>query len=305
VALPPRGDVEATLQYLVDDGVPPFNYMYRRDDGGEQSHGRFETRSVIVHDARPFQGSLSLDKCGFLLLPHMTSLLTSDFYQRVDKIWGDYYREIADLVKLATGCSKVVVFDHNVRNPREMQFRRGVIGYVPYAHNDYTVESAPLRVADVAKEGKLDEYSGKHYMIINVWRNISEAPVAMDPFAVCDGVTVPMDDFIPHDLFYKERKGQTYSVRHSAAHRWMYFSGMRHTEAMLLKCYDTRDAPGLVRWTAHSGFIDPRAPSDAPVRESIDARCLAFFDEGDELRTALTADDLFPFLQRGAQTHTP
>jgi len=152
-------------------------------------------------------------------------------------------------------------------------------------------------VGDVcADEAELAELLKSRYVMINVWRNITEAPVASDPLAVCDGRTVPSADYVPHDLVYRDRSGQTYSVKANAEHRWMYISGMRKNECLLLKCYDSAEDPGLVRWTAHSGFVDPRSPKGAPVRESIDTRCIAFFGEGDESRTALPAGQLFPDL---------
>mmetsp|Transcript_29480 Transcript_29480/g.80931 ORF Transcript_29480/g.80931 Transcript_29480/m.80931 type:complete len:456 (-) Transcript_29480:25-1392(-) len=318
--VPPSGDIVASLQYLVHDGRLPFNYMYQREDGGEQMHGRFEAMEVTIADGRNEAAQLSLDKHGVMLAPHFTALSTYDFYERPDKIWGEYYNEMRELVQRVTGASRVVVFDHNVRNPREMTWRRGVIGYVPYVHNDYTVESAPKRVRDVAKssrskgkavdaarpgiaafndepvvlEEEVEDLLQRRYVIINVWRNISEAPIAADPLAVADGRSIRDGDYIPADLIYRDRVGQTYSVTHDPAHRWLYFSGMGKGEAILLKCFDSSERPGLVRWTAHTGFIDPRSPEGAPVRESIDARCIAFFEDSDNERTAEPAAALFP-----------
>jgi hypothetical protein len=51
---------------------------------------------------------------------------------------------------------------------------------------------------------------------------------------------------------------------------------MQTNEALLLKCYDSVD-DGRVRFTAHSAFTDPTSLPDAPARESIEARTLAFF----------------------------
>jgi hypothetical protein len=47
---------------------------------------------------------------------------------------------------------------------------------------------------------------------------------------------------------------------------------------MLLKCFDSAK-DGRARFTAHSAFVDPDTPIDAPARESIEVRTLAFFDE--------------------------
>ena len=273
--------MEASIQFLVEDPRRPFNYMYPREDDGEQSHGSFGPHTVLVADGRRQAAELSLDRHGVMLVPHHTALSTKDFYDEPDRVWREYYAEMEALVQQATGASRVVVFDHNVRNPKDMKFRRGVVGYVPYAHNDYTVESAPMRVRDVVGAEEAEQLLGRRYTIVNVWRNISECPVAADPLAVCDGGTVSEQHYVPHDLVYRDRSGQTYSLLHGEGQRWLYFSGMRKDEALLLKCFDSCADPGVVRWTAHSGFVDPRSPPDAPTRESIDARCIAFFAEGD------------------------
>lgn len=309
--VPPTGDVVASLQYLVHDGRNPFFYMYQREDGGEQTHGHFENTEVQVFDGRAGASDLSLDRHGVMLVPHQTSLSTYDFYERPERVWGQYYKEMRELIERVTGASRVIVFDHNIRNPREARWRRGVIGYVPYAHNDYTDESAPKRVRDVAKpragagsallpdepvvwEDEVDELLQRRYVIVNVWRNISDAPIAADPLAVADGRTVRGESYVPTDLVYRDRTGQTYSVTRDPSHRWLYFSGMLKGEAILMKCYDSEEREGAVRWSAHSGFVDPRTPEGAPQRESIDARCIAFFDEGDTERTAEVAASLFP-----------
>ena len=59
-------------------------------------------------------------------------------------------------------------------------------------------------------------------------------------------------------------------------HRWFYFPEMERTEALVFKCYDSV-ADGRSRFTAHTAFEDPTSPSDAPPRESIETRTLAFF----------------------------
>jgi len=141
-------------------------------------------------------------------------------------------------------------------------------------------------------------------MLINAWRNISGAPIVKDPLGVTDGRTVREEHYVTTDLVHRDRVGQTYSVTEHPDHRWMYFSGMHKNEVLLFKCYDSFEGPGVVRWTSHCGFCDPRAPADAPVRESIDTRCICFFAEGDEARTGKAAADLFPNWQPTEQQRT-
>jgi hypothetical protein len=52
---------------------------------------------------------------------------------------------------------------------------------------------------------------------------------------------------------------------------------MTPDEALIFKVFDSdKNAPA--RYTAHTAFDDPASPPDAPFRESIEVRALAFFD---------------------------
>ena len=87
--------------------------------------------------------------------------------------------------------------------------------------------------------------------------------------------SVAFADFVPSDLVYRDRTGETYRVRYNPAHRWFYVPEMRADEAVLIKCYDSAE-DGTARFTAHSAFEDPTAPADVLPRESIEVRTLVF-----------------------------
>jgi len=75
-----------------------------------------------------------------------------------------------------------------------------------------------------------------------------------------------------------------------------YFPALTKDEAVLIKCWDSRgrDFWGMVEvgrglpppvgepvaatFSLHSGFVDPATREDAPDRESIEVRTVAFFD---------------------------
>jgi len=107
-----------------------------------------------------------------------------------------------------------------------------------------------------------------------VWRPI-RGPLRDAPPAVCDAASVAFTDFVPSDLVYRDRTGETYRVRYNPAHRWFYVPEMRADEAILIKCYDSAE-DGRDRFTAHSTFEDPTALVDALPRESIELRTLVF-----------------------------
>jgi hypothetical protein len=50
---------------------------------------------------------------------------------------------------------------------------------------------------------------------------------------------------------------------------------MRPDEVLLVKCYDSLK-DGRARFAPHTAFVDPTAPPDARLRESIELRTLVF-----------------------------
>jgi hypothetical protein len=170
----------------------------------------------------------------------------------------------------------VLVFDHNLRcRERAKQGERGIQEPVKVVHNDYTVRSGPQRVRDLLPD-ESDALLKNRFAVINVWRPI-RGPVLDTPLAVCDAQTIARDDFVIHDLIYRDRQGEVYSVAYNPAHRWYFFPKMQPDEVMLIKCYDSDER--RARFTAHCAFEDPNCPPGAPTRESIEVRTLAFFGE--------------------------
>jgi hypothetical protein len=264
--------VEATLNYLADMPERPFFYLYGPPPDQPARNTKGDRRTVAIDDARDLAAPPSLDREGFTLVRHETA---------VDDLWDAravrerYYREMEGLVRTAIGAARVLAFDHNVRSaPRAEQREGGAQLPVRYAHNDYTERSGPQRVRDLFAAAEAEELLRHRFAVINVWKPI-RGSVEESPLAVCDARTIAMDNLVATDLRYPDRQGEIYSLRFHPAHRWFYYSRMRADEAMLLKCYDS-DA-GRARFTAHSAFDDPTSAADAPARESIEVRTLAFF----------------------------
>ena len=110
--------------------------------------------------------------------------------------------------------------------------------------------------------------------VVNLWRPVLPEPLRDSPLAVCDARSVAFDDLVPSDLVYRDRVGETYSVKYNPAHQWYYVPEMRRDEALLLKCCDTKT--DRARFMPHTGFTDPTTPPDAMPRESIELRSLVF-----------------------------
>jgi hypothetical protein len=265
--------VEGLLNYLAPMAEKPMNLTYDPPPGVPRSTGIPEPHVMRIHDARPVAGRLTLDGEGLALVEHRSAV--KDFYDE-DELRRVYYPEAERLVAEATGASRVLVFDHTIR-------RRVVGGIdrspgtprqpVTSVHNDYTVKSGPQRVRDLMGD-EAEELLRHRFEIINVWRPI-RGPLRDAPLAVCDATSVAFADFVPSDLVYRDRIGETYRVRYNPAHRWFYVPEMRADEAVLIKCYDSAE-DGAARFTAHSAFEDPTAPANVLPRESIEVRTLVF-----------------------------
>lgn len=93
-----------------------------------------------------------------------------------------------------------------------------------------------------------------------------------------DARSLAFDDLVASDLVYRDKVGETYSVKPNPEHRWYYYPHLLPEEALLLKIYDSRE-DAQTRLGAHTAFDDPCTPADAPPRQSIELRCLLFFDE--------------------------
>ena len=214
----------------------------------------------------------TLDREGFCLVHHRTEV--EDLYD-ANAVRSRYLPEIERLVGDATGADRVLAFDHNVRcAARAERQEDGAQHPVRYAHNDYTEASGPERVRDLLDPTEAELRLRGRFAVINVWKPI-RGPVLQTPLAVCDAGSIEAGDFVETDLRYPDRTGEVYSMRHNPGHRWYYYPGMQADEVLLLKCYDSD--PQRARFTAHSAFDDPTSPQDAPTRESIEVRTLAFF----------------------------
>ena len=265
--------VEASMNYLVPPTEKPAFYLYEPPPGTPQRTTENDRHTVAIQNGRKILESLSLDEQGFTLTHHDTDM--SNFYDK-EEVRAVYYPELEQLVRKATGASKVLVFDHNVRCAAMAE--RGENGAqrpVKSAHNDYTHKSGPQRVRDLVEPAEAARLLEHRFAVINVWRPIV-GPVEEMPLAVCDAQSIREQDLVPTDLVYRDRTGEVYQLAFSPEHRWFYFPNMQRTDVMLIKCYDSAQ-DGRARFSAHSAFRDPTSPPDAARRESIEARTLAFF----------------------------
>ncbi len=278
-----------------------------------------EAHTLPIRDARalPSGDHLVLHRNGFERRVDPMGRGLPDFLDHEDVV-RRYYPRCAGLVQDAIGADRVVAFDHNIRSAsgsaQGLRIRggQGIQQPISVVHGDYTLTSAPQRLRDLARpptgndtlasvlpdETALlrdDEVTqaldGGRFAIINVWRNISGEPVAVNPLALCDAATVDPGDLVVFEIHYANRIGENYFARHTDRHHWYFYPAATRDEALLIKQWDSDggfassagkradgdnpDAP--CTFSFHSAFRDPGSPVDAPDRWSIEVRCVALF----------------------------
>ena len=264
--------IEATLNYIVDDGSKIFTIVGSPGGSDTRSGGTAYPHRVTIHNGRLAGRDFALERNGFRFVRHDTKV--ADFYDEAE-IRHVYYPEMEALVKAESGAKRVVVFDHTLRTADdELRESKQIREVVRRVHNDYTEWSAPQRVRDILPDEAADLLQ-RRFAIIQVWRPIRH-PVETFPLAIADARTLSPDDMIVSERRAPGRIGQTYAIKYNPKHEWYWFPRMRREEAYVFKVFDSMK-DGRARWTAHTAFEDPTTPPHARPRESIEIRTLAFF----------------------------
>ncbi len=264
--------IEATLNYIVNDGTKIFTETAAPGGTDVRTGGKPDPRRVMIRNGRHHARDFTVDRSGFSFIRHDTAV--DNFFDETE-VQRVYHAEMEALVKVASGASRVFVFDHTLRTADDaMREARKIREVVLRVHNDYTEWSGPQRVRDLLPR-EADELLRRRFAIIQVWRPIRH-PVESYPLAICDARTLSPENLVVSERRYPDRIGQTYAITYNPEHQWYWFPRMRRDEALIFKVYDSlRD--GTARWTAHTAFQDPTSPPNARPRESIEIRTLAFF----------------------------
>jgi len=275
-------DVTTTMNYFKDneDGTPPAPSYVGKPETYERPT---EPQRVTVHDVRGSESKYTLDTTGFQIVKHDSN--EKDFLDDA-QIKSVYYQETEELLKKATGASKVFIFDHTIR--RQPQDARTSVqsdqgrqislrGPVQRVHIDQSYKAGPERVKHHLPDEASTLLQGR-YQIINVWRPIKT--ILKDPLGIAEADSVLDDDLVPIKLIYPEREGETYSVRANPGHKWHYLYKQTPGEVILIKCFDSK-TDGRARRVPHSAFVDAEW-EEASSRESIEIRALVFHPDNRE-----------------------
>jgi hypothetical protein len=214
--------VSAELLFTERSDGTIYYYTFPPPEGVAFSNAVLTPHQVEIANARPIADRPSLDTEGFAVVAHRTAV--RDFWDDAQTL-GLGHPEVAEIVKAATGASRVVVFDHTRRRQTgEIDRAPGVVRQpVARVHVDQTTRSGPQRVRDIMGD-EAEALLSRRAALVNVWRPI--AHVARDwPLAFADARSIDPADLLPVELVFPHRRGETYSVAYNPAQRWFYIAG--------------------------------------------------------------------------------
>ncbi|KAK5655623.1 hypothetical protein OQA88_5554 [Cercophora sp. LCS_1] len=265
-----KHNVRTIMNYYLDQGHPPAPTYIDRPETFERPAQPLE---VTVTDITGDEDKYTLDSHGFQIYKHTST--EKDFVDDA-KIKAEYYPETEQLLKDATGASRIFIFDHTIRRQAQDQRTspRPLRGPVRRVHIDQSYTASINRVSSHLPD-EAETLLQKRFQIINVWRPIKT--IFKDPLGVADAHSVPEEDLVGVGLIYPNRNGETYTVRPNPNHQWYFKYAQTPSEVTLIKCFDSEDAPGRAKRVPHSAFVDPEEEDKEP-RESIEVRTLVFYD---------------------------
>ncbi|KAI3335797.1 hypothetical protein F4824DRAFT_510675 [Ustulina deusta] len=262
---------------------------------------KFDTHAIEINDLRGRENEFDIHTHAFQLCrwkPSTASLDSGEIKQIL-------YPEAEELVKTITNATRVHCFSHlirqntvedNIEALRKLEASRGrgnisdKEGFgkpVParYAHIDQSGKGARTLLGDNLPD-EAEKLTETRWGTVNLWRPIQT--IRRDPLCFCDGRTIGDEDLVPIDTtpppkgtssFYESvSKGdgfQTLEVRENPKHKWYYLSEMQPDEAVIFKCYDSKNSSKSR--CCHASFRHPQAVDEAP-RESIEMRFFVFYE---------------------------
>ncbi|KAJ5622436.1 hypothetical protein N7528_005668 [Penicillium herquei] len=279
------------------NATKPFEKPWNKVDGPGIS---FKLKEVECHveDLRGQETEFTVDNVGFAIYnaPANETSFTDE-----EQVTTSYFTEVENLLReRLPGIKRIVIFNHTIRR-RSVESARNPVCLV---HVDQTPAAAEARVRRHLPDEDATELLKGRYQIINVWRPIQN-PASDFPLAVIDWRSTNPSDYVEVNLLYPkeyqepgsivsspsssstdgyEVKREQYAIAPNKGHRFFYAKDMKPEEVMLIKCFDssshtmTAGATDIAHGACHTAFNDPQTQAGSPGRQSIEVRCLVFYD---------------------------
>ncbi len=238
-------------------------------------------RSVPITNARI--RPTDLDREGFVLVHHVSSVVDFDLIQEDPDVDQHYIQEMEALLATVTGASRTLMLGGGKKRYGEGATDKlaSLLNAKParYPHADNTDTSAQGLMELIAMfADDLHPESHSRWALYNMWRAVTPPPQDF-PLAVCDARSVRAADEVTVTAVSKERAGEivhdTTGYLFSDAHRWHYYPDMTSDEVIVFKAHDSD--PLRAGRVPHTAFTDPTCPPGGPTRASVEMRGLALF----------------------------
>ncbi|KAJ2987203.1 hypothetical protein NUW58_g4636 [Xylaria curta] len=262
---------------------------------------KFDTHAIQVNNLRGRENEFNIHTHAFQPCTWEPSTVSLDS----DEIKKLIYPEAEEFVKKITKATRVHCISHLIRrntveaNIEALKKREADVGRDNISDKEVLGNTFPGRYAHIDQSGQgartllrdnlpdeAEELTKTRWGTVNLWRPIRT--IRRDPLGVCDGRTVDDEDLVPIDLnlppkntnsgYEDASRGngfQTLEVRTNPKHKWYYLSEMQPDEALVFKCYDTKDSSKSR--CCHASFQHPQIVDDTP-RESMEMRFFVFYE---------------------------
>lgn len=267
------------FRYLDPATISPSTKPWSKVDGAFTSYTLTSRRRSVtnirdclgLHSQRGSFGT-DIDVAGFAVYhaPAQSTDFSSDSAVRTS-----YYPEVESLLraKLPGNIARIAIFDHTIRKHDPTSPRQPV----QQVHVDQTPAAAEARVRRHVKlpPAELDALLARRYQLINVWRPIAHA--ASDfPLAVVDWRTTTPADLVPVDLLYPLHHRTNGDDDDRGKETLPDMSKAASTEGYEVK----GETYGVLPGEGHKFYYcKDMTPEGAKGRESIEVRCLVFYEE--------------------------
>jgi len=272
-----RAAVQAEIAFLASSTRRPVLHA----DPSDEDFLPLEQHVVLIQSIHSERDNLRIDRDAVQII----RVQGSPTYEASGPNRAAYLHDLEETVAKLTGASHVVALGNGVVRRSERSdghLRDGTTVLGRFAHCDFSRAEAGSRswVEQLLPADEAAQRLEGRYALYNVWRCLSDPPQDA-PLAFCDPASVAMDDVVGCDQFITMPDGATarfeLSVyRHNAQQRWFYLPNLRPDDLLVFTGYDSD--PDRPQGIAHAAFTDASCPADAPPRESIDERVVAFFD---------------------------
>jgi len=265
--------VKGAINYIKDMAVRPRFYA--------NDHSRdvleLDPHTVEIEDARSWPEPPDLDREGFMLTRHLSAV--QDFRDAAEAA-AVHPAEIEKLLLEVTGADRVVVTGSGVLRFGESSPDAGRLNN-SYPARFIHIDCSDKTAAQFAERGRPKDVDRPvtRACAYNVWRVLSPPPQDI-PLALCDARSFTREDLVESDSIFDVTDGPEWSfeswlVKFSPRHRWVYFSDMDRDDAIIFKTNDSDRA--YAHNVPHSAFDDPSCPKGVPTRNSIEMRATAYW----------------------------